>query len=198
MPSRAAPRLVVGLGNPGREYESTRHNLGFMVVDEIARRWNVGTWKNKDSARQAFVAEQRALLVEPTSFMNLSGTPVRLIASWYKTPPHDVLVVADDLDLPFGKLRLRPFGGHGGHNGLRSIIATLGEGFARLRVGVGRPDDEDAVERVLAPFDAHERHTLPAIVAAAADTAQLWLDEGVDAAMRFANTWQSPPLNRSS
>jgi PTH1 family peptidyl-tRNA hydrolase len=190
VPARAVPRLLVGLGNPGREYARTRHNLGFMVVDEIARRWNVEKWKTKDSARQAFVPEHRALLVEPTSYMNLSGAPVRLIASWYKTPPAEIFVIVDDLDLPFGKLRARPFGGHGGHNGLRSIIATVGEEFPRLRVGVGRRDDQDAVDRVLAPFDAHERDALAAIVGAAADTALIWLDEGIDAAMRFANTWQ--------
>lgn len=190
MPGREPPRIVVGLGNPGREYERTRHNLGFMVVHELARRWHVEKWKKKDSARQALVPEQRALLVQPTSFMNLSGTPVRLISSWYKTPERDVLVVSDDIDLPFGKLRARAFGGHGGHNGLRSVIATIGEGFPRLRVGVGRANEQDAAERVLGPFDAHEREALPAIVAAAADAVQIWLDEGIDAAMRFANTWE--------
>ncbi len=192
MPAREAPRLVVGLGNPGREYERTRHNLGFMVVDDVATRFHVERWKSKDSARQAYDSARGVVLVEPTSFMNLSGTPVRLISSWYRTPPEGVLVVADDIDLSFGTLRARPFGGHGGHNGLRSIIATIGDHFPRLRIGIGRPED-DAVEHVLAQFDAAEREALPAIVDAAADAVCIWLEEGDDALMRFANTWQRAP-----
>ncbi len=188
MRPRVAPSIVVGLGNPGREYERTRHNLGFMVVDELAKRLRVERWKNKDSARQSYDSASGVVLVEPTSFMNLSGTPVRLISSWYRTPPEHVLVVADDIDLPFGKLRARAFGGHGGHNGLRSIIATIGEDFPRLRIGVGRPK-YDAVEHVLAPFDESERAALPAVVTAAADAVEVWLNEGIDATMRFANTW---------
>jgi peptidyl-tRNA hydrolase, PTH1 family len=182
------PRIVVGLGNPGREYEGTRHNLGFAVVDELASSRHLTRWKSKDSARQVYDASQGIVLVEPTSFMNLSGAPVRIVSSWYRTPPDQVFVIADDIDLPFGKLRARPFGGHGGHNGLRSIIATIGEGFPRLRVGIGRPDD-DAVDHVLARFSSHERAMLPEIVKAAARTVDLWLDEDIDAAMRFANTW---------
>lgn len=186
---RVTPRIVVGLGNPGREYETTRHNLGYRVVDELGVRYGVERWKQKDSARQAYVSGRNLVLVKPTSFMNLSGAPVRLISSWYRTPPEGVLVVADDIDLPFGKVRMRPFGGHGGHNGLRSVIATIGEGFPRLRIGVGRPKEDDAVDHVLTPFDANERALLPSIVAAAADAVQIWLDENVDAAMRFANTF---------
>lgn len=186
---RVTPRIVVGLGNPGREYETTRHNLGYRVVDELGVRYGVERWKQRDSARQAYVSGRNLVLVKPTSFMNLSGAPVRLISSWYRTPPEGVLVVADDIDLPFGKVRMRPFGGHGGHNGLRSVIATIGEGFPRLRIGVGRPKEDDAVDHVLTPFDANERALLPSIVAAAADAVQIWLDENVDAAMRFANTF---------
>jgi peptidyl-tRNA hydrolase, PTH1 family len=182
------PRIVVGLGNPGREYEGTRHNLGFTVVDEVASRRHVTKWKSKDSARQAYDASQSIVFVKPASFMNLSGAPVRIIASWYRTPPEGVFVVADDIDLPFGKLRARPFGGHGGHNGLRSVIATIGEGFPRLRVGIGRPED-DAVDHVLARFTSRERAVLPEIVGAAVHAVELWLDEDIDAAMRFANTW---------
>jgi PTH1 family peptidyl-tRNA hydrolase len=179
---------VVGLGNPGEEYAATRHNLGFMVIDEVARRYGIAKWKRKDSAQQAFDSLRRVVFVKPTSFMNLSGTPVRLISSWHRTPPDDVLVVSDDLDLPFGKLRMRPSGGHGGHNGLRSIIATIGESFPRIRIGVGRPE-YDSVEHVLGPFSEDQRHALPTIVAAAADGVERWLDEGVEAAMRFVNTW---------
>jgi peptidyl-tRNA hydrolase, PTH1 family len=159
-----------------------------MVVDEVARRYGVAKWRKKDGAHQALDAAHGIVFVEPTTFMNLSGTPVRLISSWYRTPPEGVLVVSDDMDLPFGRLRMRPFGGHGGHNGLRSIVATIGEGFARIRVGVGRPEFE-SIDHVLSPFNEAERKALPAIVSAAADGVELWVDEGVDAAMRFVNTY---------
>jgi peptidyl-tRNA hydrolase, PTH1 family len=189
-------RLVVGLGNPGTEYAATRHNVGFMVVDEVARRHGVTTWKKKDSALQGSDSANGIVFVKPVSFMNLSGTPVRLISSWYRTPPEDVLVVSDDMDLPFGKLRMRPFGGHGGHNGLRSVIATIGEGFPRIRIGVGRPE-YDSVDHVLSSFRDEELRALPAVVVAAADGVELWLREGVEGAMQFVNTWQiALPLTR--
>jgi PTH1 family peptidyl-tRNA hydrolase len=176
------------LGNPGKEYAATRHNAGFLVVDEVARRFGISGWKKKDSAEQFFDATRRVVFVKPTSFMNLSGTPIRLISSWYRTPPEDVLVVTDDMDLQFGRLRLRPFGGHGGHNGLRSAIATIGDRFPRLRVGVGRPE-YDSIDHVLGSFTAAERSELPDVVSAAADGVELWLTQGIDAAMRFINTW---------
>lgn len=160
-----------------------------MVVDEIAQRLRLSSWKTKDSARQIFDSQRRLVLVEPTSFMNLSGTPVRLISSWYRTPPEDVLVAVDDMDLPFGRLRIRPFGGHGGHNGLRSIIATIGDRFPRLRIGVGRPE-HDSIDHVLSPFTKDESAKLPEVVGAAADAAVLWLDAGLEAAMQFANNWE--------
>ena len=159
-----------------------------MVVDEVAERYGLHAWKTKDSARQIYDSKRRVVLVEPTSFMNLSGTPVRLISSWYRTPPNDVLVVVDDMDLPFGSLRMRPFGGHGGHNGLRSIIATIGDRFPRIRVGVGRPEHE-SIDHVLGPFSAQERAVLPQIIAAGADGVVRWLDEGLESAMQFVNNW---------
>jgi len=159
-----------------------------MVADEVARRFGIASWRKKDGAEQAFDSARGAVLVKPASYMNLSGAPVRLISSWYRTPPERVLVVADDMDLPFGKLRMRPFGGHGGHNGLRSIVATIGEKFPRIRVGVGRPES-DSIDHVLGQFSAAERRGLPAVVAAAATGAERWLAEGLDAAMRFVNTW---------
>ena len=188
-PSSTIRRLVAGLGNPGEEYAATRHNVGFMVVDEVARRHGITSWKKKDGAQQAVDSSQDVVFVKPTTFMNLSGTPLRLISSWYRTPPADVLVVSDDMDLPFGKLRMRPFGGHGGHNGLRSVIATIGEGFPRIRIGVGRPEF-DSVDHVLGPFRTDERDSLPKIVVAAADGVDYWLRDGAEAAMQFVNTWQ--------
>jgi PTH1 family peptidyl-tRNA hydrolase len=159
-----------------------------MVVDELARRYGASSWKTKDSAKQIFDSHRRLVLVEPTSFMNLSGTPVRLISSWYRTPPESVLVIVDDMDLPFASLRMRPFGGHGGHNGMRSIIATIGDRFPRLRVGVGRPT-HDTIDHVLSPFSQDENAMLTQVIEAAADGAQLWLDQGPEAAMQFTNNW---------
>ena len=181
--------MIVGLGNPGSQYANTRHNVGFMVADELARRFSLDTWRKKDSARQAYDSQRRIVLVEPTSFMNLSGTPVRLIASWYHTPPQGVLVISDDMDLPFGKLRMRANGGHGGHNGLRSIIATIGDEFPRIRVGVGRPEN-DSIDHVLGEFEPGERERVRDVIGGAADGAQRWLDGDIDAAMRFVNTWE--------
>jgi peptidyl-tRNA hydrolase, PTH1 family len=160
-----------------------------MVVDEVARRHGVTRWKKKDGAQQADDAAHNVVFVKPLTFMNLSGTPVRLISSWYRTPAQGVLAVSDDMDLPFGKLRMRPFGGHGGHNGLRSVIATIGEGFPRIRIGLGRPE-YDSVDHVLSPFRAEEREALPKIVVAAADGVEHWLNDGVEAAMQFVNTWE--------
>ncbi len=184
-------RLVVGLGNPGREYEATRHNVGFMVVEELARRWGVDQWRIKDKARQAPAPREDALLVEPQSFMNLSGAPVRVIASWYRTEPQDILVISDDMDLPFGRIRMRPSGGHGGHNGLRSIIGTVGDQFPRLRIGVGRPERE-SIEHVLSPFSNEERISLPVVVGTGADAVETWLRHGLDTTMQQINAWKLP------
>lgn len=161
-----------------------------MVVDQAASHYGVQTWKKKDGAQQAHDSARGIVFAKPTTFMNLSGTPVRLISAWYRTPPSDVLVVSDDMDLPFGKLRMRPFGGHGGHNGLRSVIATIGEQFPRIRIGVGRPE-YDSVDHVLGPFNDEEKRALPAIVTAAAEGVQLWIDESLETAMRFVNTWEA-------
>ncbi len=160
-----------------------------MVVDELARRFSIDNWKTKDSARQAFDSQRKLVLVEPTSFMNLSGTPVRLISSWYRTPPQSVLVVSDDMDIPFGTLRMRTQGGHGGHNGLRSIIATIGLEFPRLRVGVGRPEIE-SIDHVLSPFNQAEFDGLPKIIAAAADGVECWLDKDAQTAMQLVNSFK--------
>jgi PTH1 family peptidyl-tRNA hydrolase len=179
-------RIVAGLGNPGREYEKTRHNVGFMVADEVARRFDITNWKTKDGARQAYDSARKLTIVEPQTYMNNSGVPLRLIASWYRTPPESLLVIYDEMDLPFGKIRMRPFGGHGGHNGMRSIIATMTDRFPRIRVGVGRPERE-SIDHVLSPFNKAEQEKLPGVVDAVADGVRIWLDEGTNAAMQFLN-----------
>ena len=178
--------MVAGLGNPGAKYERTRHNVGFLVVDELSRRLSIENWKTKDAARQAYDSARRIVLVQPQSYMNNSGVPLRILASWYRTPPEALLVIYDDMDLPFGRVRMRPFGGHGGHNGMRSIIATMTDRFPRIRVGVGRPEHE-SIEHVLSPFTAQESARLPDVIDAAARGAQLWLDEGIESAMQFLN-----------
>ena len=149
-------------------------------------------WKTKDGARQSYDSQRKLVLVEPQTYMNNSGVPLRIIASWYKTPPESLLVIYDDMDLPFGTLRMRPFGGHGGHNGMRSIIATMTDRFPRLRVGVGRPGlaHDNAIDHVLSTFSAAEQELLHKVIDAAVDGAQRWLDEGTDAAMQFVNTLQ--------
>jgi len=162
-----------------------------MVVDEFARRLGIDRWKTKDGARQAYDSARGLVLVEPQTFMNNSGVPVRIVASWYRVPPEDMLVVYDDMDIPFGKLRLRASGGHGGHNGMRSIIATMGENFARLRIGVGRPE-YDSIDHVLAPFTSEQAEQATEIVAAATDGVMCWYERGIEAAMQFANTWENP------
>lgn len=182
-------RIVAGLGNPGPKYERTRHNVGFLVVDELARRLHIENWKKKDDARQAYDSARRIVLVQPQSYMNNSGVPLRLIGSWYRTPPEALLVIYDEMDLPFGKIRMRPFGGHGGHNGMRSIIGTMTDRFPRIRIGVGRPE-YDSIDHVLSPFSAEESQLLPKVIDAAAAGAMLWLDEGIEAAMQFLNNLQ--------
>jgi PTH1 family peptidyl-tRNA hydrolase len=181
-------RLVAGLGNPGARYESTRHNLGFRIVDEVARRLGAPAWKTKDGAAQAPVAARSAVLVKPQTFMNDSGTPLQRAAAWWKVEAPDVLVVTDDLDLPFGRLRMRALGGSGGHNGLKSVILHFGEDFPRLRAGIGR-GGPDAIDHVLSTFDAAERERLPEVIDAAAGGVLLWLDSGIIEAMNAVNGW---------
>jgi PTH1 family peptidyl-tRNA hydrolase len=182
---------VAGLGNPGPSYERTRHNAGFRIVDEVARRLGVEHWKKKDEALQAHVAPRGVVLVKPLSYMNESGRPVGKIAGWWKTPPQDVLIVDDDIDLPFGRLRMRASGGSGGHNGLKSIIEYLGEGFPRLRLGVGR-GRSDTIDYVLSNFSAAEEHDLRALIDVAATGVLRWLEHGSTDAIQYVNAWRPP------
>jgi PTH1 family peptidyl-tRNA hydrolase len=165
--------MVAGLGNPGAKYARTRHNAGFIVVDELARRWDARDWKKKHEARYALDRERGVLLVEPQSFMNLSGDPVLGLATFYKIPPQRILVIV-------------------GHNGLKSLIEALGPNFARLRVGIGRGHDDDAIDRVLSPFTAAEADALPAIVERAVEGVELWLERGIVAAMNRVNANEPP------
>lgn len=175
--------LVAGLGNPGVQYERHRHNVGWMVVDELALRRGA-TFKSKFNGRlsETRVGDARVALLKPETFMNESGRSISAAARFFKTPPEDVLVVHDDVDLEVGRLQARLGGGLAGHNGLRSIAQALGTPeFVRLRIGVGRPgrgDQRDVADYVLAPFEAHEDRQ--GIVARAADAVESLVTSGLD------------------
>ena len=185
--SDTAPWLVVGLGNPGPEYAGTRHNVGFLVVDELAARAQ-GRFATHKRAR-AHVAEervqgQRAVLAKPTTYMNESGGPVKGLLDFYKVPLDRLLVVHDELDIPFAALRLKLGGGDNGHNGLRSIRRSCaGADYYRLRVGIGRPPGrQDPADFVLKPWSSVERKELPLLVSDAADAVEMLLHEGLERA----------------
>ena len=163
--------------------------MGFRVIDEVARRLNATKWRTKDGSRQTHVAQQRVVLAQPLNYMNESGWPLSKIARWWKTPPTELLVVVDDLDLPLGKLRMREQGGSGGHNGLKSIIEYFGEDFPRLRVGIGRSAD-GAIDHVLSKFSAEEERRVDVLISVAADGVERWLARGPVEAMNFVNAWR--------
>ncbi len=189
-------RIVVGLGNPGRRYQGTRHNIGFAVADEVARRGQAVFESGRGETLTARVGRGPAalLVVKPLTMMNLSGEAVAAVAGFYKVDPSALLVAADDVNLPLGRLRLRAGGTAGGHNGLKSIIGCLGtEGFPRLRVGVGRGDPRrDLADHVLAAFDDDERDEVDRAIARAADAVETFLAEGIEAAMNRYNRAGEP------
>ena len=182
-------KLVVGLGNPGRKYDGTRHNVGFDVVDLLAARHHL-EWEAAPA--DALIARWRAasvLVAKPLTFMNLSGHAVGELMRFYKIEREDIVVIVDDANLELGRLRARPSGSAGGHNGLKSIIGALGsEDFARLRVGVGRGDARrDLADHVLATFDPQEREDVAEAVGRAADAAELFVSEGIGPVMNRFN-----------
>lgn len=183
--------LIVGLGNPGSRYARTRHNAGFLVVDALARRLGVQQWRERFDAEIAASEDDdtRLILVKPMTFMNLSGRAVRQALDWYRVPHERLLVIYDDVDLPFGTIRLRLGGSSGGHHGVDSIIAALGsDRFARLRVGIGRPrDGRDVTAYVLSRFTPEEEGALTGIIEQAADAALTWSREGIVQAMNRFN-----------
>jgi peptidyl-tRNA hydrolase, PTH1 family len=191
----ARPKLVVGLGNPGREYDGTRHNIGFAALDRLAD--ELGCSFRSKSRFSASVAEAgvgdagKVTLAKPRTFMNRSGSAVQALLVWLKIEPGQLLVVVDDADLPLGQIRLRPSGGSGGHNGLRSIIETLGgnEEFARLRIGIGRtaPLGTDITGHVLGRFATGERAVAEEAVATAVEAMEYCLRDGLAEAMNRFN-----------
>jgi PTH1 family peptidyl-tRNA hydrolase len=184
-------KLIVGLGNPGPEYRDTRHNVGFKVVDELARRHGVNSWNEKFGGLEARirVADVPAILSKPLSFMNLSGSAVQHFSAFYKVESPEILVIVDDVELPLGRLRARGEGGAGGHNGLKSVISSLGtEKFARLRVGVGRGNAGSNLSNfVLGRFTADEQEIITAAVLRAADATEVFIERGIGPAMNMFN-----------
>lgn len=190
--ARAAPAwLVVGLGNPGPRYAGTRHNIGRAAVEELARRHGVDVGTQRFNARFGLgqVADTRLCLAQPLTYMNLSGQAVAPLARFYQVPPEKVLVVFDDLDLPLGKVRLRSGGGSGGHNGLTSVLASLGtREVPRVRLGIGRPPPGwDAADFVLARFTAQEQAEAANLAEVGADAVEAVVRNGLESAMNAFN-----------
>jgi PTH1 family peptidyl-tRNA hydrolase len=182
-------KLVVGLGNPGPQYRDTRHNVGFWVVEELARRWHLSdAWRIRDEAM--FVKQPGgSVLVKPLTFMNLSGFAVSRLRQFFQVDPADIFVIVDEVALPVGRLRARPKGSAGGHNGLKSLIEQLGTNeFPRLRLGVGRGDARrDLADHVLSKFDPAERDTILAATLRAADASEMFISDGIESVMNTFN-----------
>ena len=186
-------KLIIGLGNPGREYRDTRHNIGFVVVDELARRSGVALALGPSQIPEVVIGKRfgptPVMLARPLTFMNRSGEAVAALVRHYDVARSDLLVVVDDVALPFGRLRARTGGSAGGHNGLTSIVERLrSSGFARLRLGVGRGDSRrDLADHVLSSFEPGERAELDAFVIRAADAAEMFAMEGIEQVMNYYN-----------
>jgi PTH1 family peptidyl-tRNA hydrolase len=182
--------LVLGLGNPGRRYEETRHNAGFLVVDRLAARWGTSVEQKQLGALvgKAEIAGRSVVFAKPQQFMNLSGQPAASLRGFYKAETADVVVVHDEVDLPFGTIRIKKGGGHGGHNGLRDLNQHLGPDYVRVRVGVSRPPPGwDTADYVLGKWTTDEAHALDAIVDQAADAVEAIVKVGASAAMNTVN-----------
>jgi len=183
-------KLITGLGNPGPRYAATRHNIGFMVAERLASRHAIALKRKGYSGLYGIgrIAGCEAAILLPQTFMNRSGSSVQGAMAGLKVALDDLLVIHDEIDLPFGTLRLKSGGGHGGHNGLRSIGQTLGQpGYLRVRVGVGRPEHGEVSDYVLAPFGAEERPFLDRVIDASADAVELLLAKGIESAMNDYN-----------
>ncbi|AKR33127.1 aminoacyl-tRNA hydrolase [Bacillus cereus] len=185
-------KLIVGLGNPGREYELTRHNIGFMAIDELAKRWNISLneQKFKGVFGAGFVNGEKVILLKPLTYMNLSGESIRPLMDYYKIDVEDFVVMYDDLDIPVGKLRLRMKGSAGGHNGVKSTISHLGtQEFQRIRMGIDRPKNGmKVVDYVLGRFTSEEIADVNHSIEKAADACEEWLNKPF---LQIMNTFNS-------
>jgi len=191
--------MVVGLGNPGKRYEQTRHNVGFRVVDTLVRRWSIPADTKQLGALvgHGSIRQSRATLVRPQGYMNCSGQPVASLLGYFKATVGDMLVIHDDLDLPFGEVRLKVGGGHRGHNGLRDIIQHVGADFARIRIGIGRPPEGwDPADYVLARFTEPELAALDGLFDAAADLVEEVAGDGLAATVARQDARSAPAPSR--
>lgn len=181
--------LLVGLGNPGPKYAATRHNIGFMAVDAFADRHHLALTQQKFHGRYGagLCGDAKVGLLEPETYMNLSGKSVQAAATFFRLSPGQIVVAHDDIDLELGRLKVKIGGGHGGHNGLRDITAKLGAEFVRIRLGVGRPDRGDVTSHVLGVFRADEMDAVNEMVERAADAVECILERGADAAQNEFN-----------
>jgi len=187
-------RVVVGLGNPGKQYHGTRHNVGFAVVDGLASAPSAGRFQSRFSASIAelFEGDQKVLLVKPETFMNLSGRSVRQVVDFYQVELTDLLVVCDDVNLPLGRLRVRQKGSHGGHNGLRDIQNHLGTtDYPRLRIGVGAAEGGELVDHVLGRFRPSERPVIEDALGLAIQAVSVWIQQGIEVCMNRFNAGAS-------
>jgi PTH1 family peptidyl-tRNA hydrolase len=185
-------RLVVGLGNPGAEYNGTRHNIGFEIVDRLAAERDLA-WQHSKSWHALWAKCEKAILVKPASYMNRSGEPLQAVAQFYKIEPQEMLVVLDDMALPLGRLRVRPDGGTAGHNGLESIIVQFGtQEIPRLRIGIGAAPIDGATDYVLARFFEEERPLVEKTVVRAAAAVKCAIDNGLLSAMNQFNKNPEP------
>ena len=184
-------KIIAGLGNPGREYAQTKHNVGFMLVDALAARWGVTSWQEKSEALVAEVRRgaEKVLLVKPQTYMNESGRALGPLMHFYKLEPEDLIVCHDDMDIPCGTIRIRKKGSAGGHNGIKSILAHVGdEHFARVRVGIGRPAPGwTVVNHVLAPFAAEDAPKIQAAIEARVPAVECVVEGAVAMAMNWFN-----------
>lgn len=183
-------KLVAGLGNPDKKYEKSRHNTGFLVCDFFVRDEGL-LWKYNPDWICYFVKTEGFVVVKPTTYMNRSGDTILSVSNYYKIPPEDILVIADDVDLPYGKIRVAFNGLSAGHKGIESVVSTIGMEFARLRIGIGRPEDSgsksDVSDFVLSDFFEEEEKQLPGIIAKSANAVRSWLSAGIQATMNRFN-----------
>ena len=201
-PTLVIPQLIVGLGNPEKKYDQTRHNIGFEAIDLLASRWNISVSENKRF--QGLFGEGigpkglKIRVLKPLTYMNRSGQAIRALTDWYKLPATSVLVVYDDMDLPIGRMRLRLSGSAGGHNGIKSTIAHLGtQDFPRLRIGIGKPVDSNSGDRttvshVLGKFSPTEKPIISEMLQLVADAVELSIKQGVEKSMSLYNGRQIP------